>query len=666
MTTTDIHVGEEAIRRLAGQVFDAPKDRIKAKETVNGNSDSSAKSKKRQEQQGQNNKNAEKQKEKKLIYAQKYHDGDLLAEAVLIGQKPYFAVSAPKVENPDEVSITLQDSIPIDDKTILKPFEIAAYVNKAYSFKSEQEFFEFVEKTKDENLDNLYKKVKLIWKKYVDADDFHISICAADTIFTYFQDKIGLTHYLFFVGDNSSGKSNNLTVLHYIAYRNMMSSGMTAANVYQFLGSGEEGIGTICEDEADNIDEDRDKMKVHKNGYTTGKYYHRTDTSVGRQQLKFNTFCFKAFAAEKLPDSVTAKGFNQRTIELPCVYGFPQYDISEVANPAGEEEYQKLLNELLETRNTLLVYRLLHFKDKIPDIKLNIQGREKQLFKPILRVFQYTQTQNELLPVISKYISQRRENNANTLNAFLYDHVKGLIRTQNTYELESNLIWNTIKGTLQGKDILSKPQSYDTVEFGTISQKSITETLVQVFGANPTKRHSGRTHIFDQNKLQRLSRIYDLSIDVKVGPSSVADVADVAHVAHVELDKHLQEEHENKEIATSEHESTNIYNENRENNEKVTSQEDAKYSRPYVDVPQAPHVPPTQIERDKPDQHHSEHSYNAMEEYSTKLLLNQGAYWSGSKWNCKSCKYSYDGPGMIEHLSLEHDQQLGEGGEVCE
>jgi hypothetical protein len=176
-----------------------------------------------------------------------------------------------------------------------------------------------------------------------------------------------------------------------------------------------------------------------------------------------------------------------------------------------------LLDELLEIRNTLLVYRLLHFKDKIPDIKLNIQGREKQLFKPILRVFQHTQTQNELLPVISKYISQRRENNANTLNAFLYDHVTGLIKAQDTYELESSLIWNTIKDILQGKDIPSKPQSYDTVEFGTISQKGITETLVQVFGAKPTKRHLGRTLIFDQNKLQRLSRIYDLSIDVKVG-----------------------------------------------------------------------------------------------------------------------------------------------------
>ena len=40
-----------------------------------------------------------------------------------------------------------------------------------------------------------------------------------DTIFTYFQDKIGMTHYLFFVGGNDTGKSNNLTVFEYTGYR---------------------------------------------------------------------------------------------------------------------------------------------------------------------------------------------------------------------------------------------------------------------------------------------------------------------------------------------------------------------------------------------------------------------------------------------------------------
>jgi hypothetical protein len=213
------------------------------------------------------------EKDKKTNYIQKHHDGDLLAEAIIIGRKPYFAVAAPKVGNPDQVSITLQDSIQVDENTILRPLELTSYINKPYIFKSEQEFFELVENTRNKNLDSLYRKVKSIWEKYVDADDFHISICAADTIFTYFQDKIGLTHYLFFVGGNGSGKSNNLTVLHFVAYRNMMSSGMTAANIYQFLGSREEGTGTICEDEPDNIDEDREKMKVDKNGYTTGFPY---------------------------------------------------------------------------------------------------------------------------------------------------------------------------------------------------------------------------------------------------------------------------------------------------------------------------------------------------------------------------------------------------------
>jgi hypothetical protein len=119
----------------------------------------------------------------------------------------------------------------------------------------------------------------------------------------------------------------------------MLSSDVTSANIYQFLGSQEEGVGSICEDEADNIDEDHDKMRIYKNGYTTGIPVFRTDTSFGRSQLRYNTFCFKAFAAERLPDSVKAKGFRQRTVELACTYGFPKYDISEVVNPAGEEEY---------------------------------------------------------------------------------------------------------------------------------------------------------------------------------------------------------------------------------------------------------------------------------------------------------------------------------------
>ncbi|MDQ6668764.1 MAG: bifunctional DNA primase/polymerase, partial [Thermoproteota archaeon] len=259
---------------------------------------------------------------------QKFSLHDMLAEAVLIGGQPCFLSAT--VNGP----VDIQRSIELEDK-VLMPLDKDAYINKPYSFLSEDHVKSCIDNAKQASLDTLYHKTKSIWKKYVDADDFYISLCALDTIYTYFQDKIGLTHYLFFVGNVGSGKSNNLRILQYLAYRNMTSTDITSANIYQFLGSMEEGQGTICEDEADDIDDDKDKMRIYKNGYTTGYPVLRTDTTYGRKQYRFHTFCFKAFAAERTPDSTKAKGFNQRIIQLTSLYGFPQYDISEVINPAG-------------------------------------------------------------------------------------------------------------------------------------------------------------------------------------------------------------------------------------------------------------------------------------------------------------------------------------------
>jgi hypothetical protein len=114
-------------------------------------------------------KSTEESDNKKTTYVQKHHDGDLLAEAIIIGRKPYFAVAAPKVGKPEQVSVTLQDSIQIDETTILKPLELESYINKPYTFRSQQEFDELVENTRGRNLDGLYRNVKSIWEKYVDA-----------------------------------------------------------------------------------------------------------------------------------------------------------------------------------------------------------------------------------------------------------------------------------------------------------------------------------------------------------------------------------------------------------------------------------------------------------------------------------------------------------------
>src|SRR5207248_219361 len=107
-------------------------------------------------------------------------------------------------------------------------------------------------------------------------------------------------------------------------------------------------------------------------------------------------------------------------------------------------------------------------------------------------------------------VSQNRELNANTLYAFLYKTIKELIHIENNAELESNGIWDRIKANLQGDEIPNRPQSFQSVEFGEIWQKSIVQILRDVFGATKSKRHGdGRKLVFDLKKLGRLGKIYD-------------------------------------------------------------------------------------------------------------------------------------------------------------
>jgi hypothetical protein len=217
-----------------------------------------------------------------------------------------------------------------------------------------------------------------------------------------------------------------------------------------------------------------------------------------------------------------------------------------VNNSAGEEEHQNLLTELLETRKNLLIYKLLHFHDKIPDIQLNIENREKQLFKPIVRIFQNsTEVLDELLPVISNYVSQKRESNADSLHSRIYQLIKRMIKDENSAQLESLKIWDSVINELNGEVI--KAQTIQTSDFGPISQKQIIQILKDVFKAKSPKRHgNARSLVFDLKILNKLSRVYDLDVDVKVQRKSLANNENGTHRTHgtlsgdeIGLDKHI-------------------------------------------------------------------------------------------------------------------------------
>lgn len=67
---------------------------------------------------------------------------------------------------------------------------------------------------------------------------------------------------------------------------------------------------------------------MYKSGYTKGLKVpksERASESTSFEQEGYYTFGFKAFAAEKMPLSHRAKGFRERTIEMPCIFGLPEY-----------------------------------------------------------------------------------------------------------------------------------------------------------------------------------------------------------------------------------------------------------------------------------------------------------------------------------------------------
>src|SRR5207344_2360121 len=90
-------------------------------------------------------------------------------------------------------------------------------------------------------VDQLYTMSKNIWSKYVSATDNYITVCAADTIYTYFQDKLGKTHYLYVIGDNETGKTAYGSTMKSICYRPFSSGSFSDAVLYRSLGFWQEG-----------------------------------------------------------------------------------------------------------------------------------------------------------------------------------------------------------------------------------------------------------------------------------------------------------------------------------------------------------------------------------------------------------------------------------------
>jgi hypothetical protein len=125
-------------------------------------------------------------KSKKEFVLYKYSKGVSLAEAIFINNRPMFL----QIKNGKAV---LSETIDLDDQIIVPP-DKSSYLSKEYVFSSKEEVELYIKRAQKERLDSLFQKTKNIWKKYFENNQETLTLCAADTIFTYFQDTLGMTH----------------------------------------------------------------------------------------------------------------------------------------------------------------------------------------------------------------------------------------------------------------------------------------------------------------------------------------------------------------------------------------------------------------------------------------------------------------------------------------
>jgi hypothetical protein len=468
--------------------------------------------------------------EKEIIKIFKYSNyGKIpLHEAVILDGRPIFIKydhGHQKIETVEKI---------VETTRIIIPPPRNEYPYTPYEFESKEELDKYIKRTKTITLDQLYTKCKSIFTKYVDQDNQIIILLTTDSIWTYFQDLFPTTHYFEGVGTNDVGKSSSGYTIEYTAYRVVKATAITGPNYYRLLGTIEPGQCVIIEDEGDSISEDSDKVKIFKAGYELdGKVPKINMNSKTQEQKWYYPYCYKVILAERALSQLKAKGVVDRTFTGHYKPGKPRHSIKNIVNNKLNKnpECLKLYNELLEFRKLMLCYRLIRYKNLLPEIVTGLKNRENELCNPTLQLFYGTQAIKEIIPTLEIFVKQRRDRRSNSLEAALYPIIKKIInsikedplnKNKKNIEVYYSEIWNEIiLGGIEGNQV--KLNQYETSDYGMLYQNSLSTFIENKFGAKIDRKPRGSILIFDLDEFDKFEEIYgnddnssEVNINVKL------------------------------------------------------------------------------------------------------------------------------------------------------
>jgi hypothetical protein len=278
-------------------------------------------------------------------------------------------------------------------------------------------------------------------------------------------------------------------------------------------------------EEAEKIDQIYEIMAILKTGYTRDGKVDRTNPVTLKPEF-FHSFCFKIIVAERSPNQDTAKGVIDRAFVHSCFKGYPQHDIKEILNPTntGGPEHKSLLKELEDFRKLLLLYRLIHFKDDIPDIDIQIIGRDKELVKPTLQLFQGTKSQKHLVETFQKILDLKNRRKATALHAALLSVASNLIHKKMSsiqfldgkVDAYSSEYWLELPERIKGVHDEKKPGEYHSIEFGTLYKGTVSRILQDNFGVESKHTKHGSLLTFDRHTIDKLETQLNGKISISI------------------------------------------------------------------------------------------------------------------------------------------------------
>lgn len=448
-------------------------------------------------------------KDKQKIKISKYYSDKerRLYESVVLESVPCFVTYD---DNNDDLIIAEKIE---EDTRVFVPYGIEDSPSMPYTFDNKENLVDTLRKSKTLPISDLYKESKRIISKYIDQKPNVLNIIAVDAIFSYFQDRFPTTHYLLFIGKNDVGKSAIGHIFEQLSYRGVMMTDPSVPNIYRLLGKIEPAQFTIILDEANDIDDDNDKMNVLKTGYTINGKVPKININNNNNQEFFKTYCFKVFLAETLPSTYKARGLLDRTFIITCLPGEPQFSIKDILVSQGKlgDRYRELREEIMRLRQSLFVYRLIHSNDERPDIDIGLKNRDRELLECIT-LFYDSDVQQEVEEAFQELLDTKYEQKENSFDAKLLNTILEFFDYYESHgEIFVESLWRDIKSTLNS-EVINNNQIF-LVDFNYTLYRNQLSNKCQIFGGRSKHTNNGNKIIF--NDLNKLRNIYDSYSTVK-------------------------------------------------------------------------------------------------------------------------------------------------------